>query len=130
MISRIIFGTLAYVIPTFILAYFWHLKLFKKQYEVWDYAGGDPSPPLGLASMVVQGIIISGLYAWAPIDHTSLKEAFLFIGALALFHWSIHVIAAMAKNPKLRNVSYFIVETFYLFLQFGIYALLMSLVVY
>lgn len=124
------YGTFAYVIPTFILAYVWHLKLFRKRYEIWDYAGGEPSPPLGLASMVVQGIVISSLYQWAPINHSSLKSAFLFIGTFAIFHWSIHVIAAMAKNPKLRNVTYFLMETFYLFLQFGIYAILMSSVVF
>lgn len=130
MVTQIFFGTLVYLIPTFLLAYFWHLKWFKKQYEAWDYAGGEPSPPLGLASMVVQGIVLSGLYAWAPIDHTSFTEALLLIGTLALFHWSIHVIAAMAKNPRMRNAKFFLVETVYLIIQFGIYAFLMSSVVY
>jgi len=130
MTTSIIFGTLAYIVPTFILAYFWHLQLFKKQYEIWDYTSGNPSPLLGLTSIIVQGIIISVLYAWAPIEHASLKTAILFIGAIALFHWSIHVVAAMAKNPKIRNIKYLIVETFYLIIQFGIYAILMSTIVY
>ena len=128
--TTILYGTLAYVIPTFILAYTWHLVIFKKQYELWDYAGGDPSPALGFASMIVQGVVMAGLYDWAPLDHTSLKTALMFFGTLGLFHWSIHVIAAMAKNPKLRNINYFLVETFFLILQFGIYALIMSSLVY
>ncbi len=130
MITYIIFGTIAYIVPTFMLAYFWHLQLFKKQYEIWDYVSGNPSPLLGLASMIVQGIIISGLYVWSPIEHASLKTAILFIGTIALFHWSIHVIAAMAKNPKIRNIKYLFVETFYLIIQFGIYAIVMSTIVY
>ena len=130
MITQIIFGALAYLVPTFILAYFWHLKWFKRQYEEWDYAGGHPSPPLGLASMVVQGFVLSGLYAWAPIDHASFIAALALIGALALFHWSTHVIAAMAKSPRMRNAKFFLVETFFLMIQFGIYAILISSVVY
>lgn len=130
MITQIAIGSVIYIVPTFLLAYFWHLKWFKKQYDVWSYAGGSPSPPLGLASMIVQGVVLSGLYAWAPIDHQSLGSAFLLIGTLALFHWSTHVIAAMAKNPKIRNLKYLTVETFFLMLQFGIYATLLSSVVY
>lgn len=130
MTSSIIFGSLAYIIPTFLLAYFWHLKLFKKQYEIWDYAGGNPSPPLGLLSMIVQGLVLSILYAWAPIAHNSFLTSISFIGILGAFHWSTHVIAAMAKNPKTRNLKYFLVETFFLLLQFGLYSLLLSTVVY
>ena len=130
MLSQIIFGTLAYIVPTFFLAYFWHLKWFKKQYEIWDYAGGSPSPPLGLASMFVQGIVLAGLYVWAPIEHQSLSSACLFVGTLALFHWSTHVVAAMAKNPRLRNVNYLAVETVFLMLQFGLFVILMSKIIY
>jgi type III secretory pathway component EscS len=130
MTTKIIFGTLAYIIPTFILAYFWHLKWFKKLYEIWDYAGGNPSPPLGLASMIVQGIVLSVLYAWGPIDRTSILDAIKFIGILAVLHWSVHVLSAMAKNPKIRNWHYFGFETFYLVLQFGLFAILISSVVY
>lgn len=130
MTTKIILGALAYIIPTFILAYFWHLKWFKNRYEKWDYAGGNPSPSLGLASMVVQGVVLSALYAWAPIDHSLFLDAVSFIGMLAIFHWSVHVLAAMAKSPKMRNWHYFGFETFYLVLQFGLLAILISSVVY
>lgn len=130
MITLIFFGTLTYIVPTFIIAYFWHLKWFKKHYEIWDYAGGNPSPPLGLASMLVQGVILSGLYAWAPINHSSLIAGASFIGSLAIFHWSIHVIAAMAKNPRMRNLKYLMIETLFLSIQFGIYTILMTSLVY
>lgn len=130
MKTQIILGALSYIIPTFALAYFWHLKWFKELYEKWDYAGGDPNIPLGFLTIVIQGIVLSALYAWAPIEHTLLAAAVLFIGTLAILHWSVHVVAAMAKGPKMRNWHFFGLETFYLVLQFGIFATLISSVVY
>jgi len=128
-IMAIILGALAYIIPTFPLAYFWHLKLFKVRYEQWSYAD-EPYIPLGFASILIQGVALSVLYAWAPIDHTSFIEAMSFIGLLAIVHWSVHVVAAMAKNSKERNWEYFYFETLYLALQFGLFGLLISSLVY
>ncbi len=130
MTTHIILGALAYIIPTFALAYFWHLKWFKELYEKWEFAGGDPNVPLGFVSIVLQGIVLATLYALAPIDHTSLASASALVGLFAIFHWTTHVLAAMAKSPAMRNWHYFSLETFYLALQFGIFALAMSTIIY
>ena len=126
----IILGALAYIVPTFPLAYVWHLKLFKTNYEQWDYAGGNPSIPLGFLSIFLQGIILSFLYALAPINHASFFAAIGLVGLFGFFHWTVHVLAAMAKNERMRTWGYFGLETVYLALQFGIFALLMSGLVY
>jgi len=130
MTVKIIFGLFVYIVPTFALAYFWHLKWFKELYERWDYAGANPSIPLGFLSITLQGILLSLVYAFAPINHTSLLTAFGLFGLVGFFHWTVHVLAAMAKNERMRTLGYFGFETLYLVLQFGIFALLISSVVY
>jgi hypothetical protein len=129
MTTQIIFGALAYIIPTFALAYFWHLKWFKSLYEKWAYAE-KPSIPLGFASIGIQGIVLSTLYALAPIAHNSLVSALILMSGFAVFHWTVHVLALMAKSHLARNWGYFLLETFYLTFQFGIFAILISTIVY
>lgn len=130
MTTPIILGALAYIIPTFVLAYFWHLQWFKSRYDTWTYTDGNPSIPLGFLSIVVQGIVLSAFYAWAPIDHASFVSAAAFIGIVAVLHWSVHVLAAMAKEGRMRNWQYFGLETLYLVLQFGLFAILISGIAY
>lgn len=129
MIRPVILGSLAYIIPTFPLAYFWHLKWFKNSYERWEYFG-EPNVPLGFGTIVLQGAVLSIAYMLAPITHSSAAHALGFVVVFAAYHWSVHVLAAMAKNGRMRTWGYFGLETLYLALQFGIFWLLLTTVVY
>ena len=80
--------------------------------------------------MVVQGFTLSYLYAFAPINHSSPLSAVSLVGLLAILHWSVHVLAAMAKNDRLRSWNYVRFETLFLALQFGVFAALISTIVY
>ena len=50
----------AYLFPTFILGYVWHLVAFKARYERLAVYRPDVVIPLGLASMLTQALV----YAW------------------------------------------------------------------
>jgi hypothetical protein len=115
---EILLGTLAYIVPTFPLAYFWHLKLFKARYEKWEYFVA-PSPMLGLLSMVVQGLVLAYLYFHAVGEAHDWRETFAFVGIWGLFHWSLHVLAAMAKHADSRNWGFFALESVFVAIQFG-----------
>ena len=52
-----ILAVLAYVVPTFPLGYFWHLTFFAERYKELEVYRDDLIFPLGLVSMLVQGII-------------------------------------------------------------------------
>ena len=128
MLLKIILAALAYIIPTMPYAYFWHMVWFKKNYEKWEYFGGDASVPLGFTSMFVQGIVLSFAYAILPIEHNSLANSMYFSTILGIFFWSTHVISAMAKHGATRTKGYFVLETVYLVGQFVMFGLLMSTV--
>lgn len=55
-------AVLAYVVPTFPLGYFWHLSAFKPQYDALAIYRADMIIPMGLTSMVIQGVIFAWLY--------------------------------------------------------------------
>ncbi|MFY9958041.1 hypothetical protein [Bradyrhizobium sp.] len=55
-------GFAAYLVPTFPIAYVWHLVLFAPTYEALGIYRPDPIIPFGFASMVIQSVIFSWTY--------------------------------------------------------------------
>src|SRR4051794_21127293 len=56
------FAVLAYLIPTFLLGYFWHLVTLRHHYERLALYRDRVVIPLGLASMVIQAVAFAWLY--------------------------------------------------------------------
>jgi hypothetical protein len=49
----------AFLIPTFPLGYFWHLKTFAAEYEKLDLCRDEVIIPMGLASTVIQALFFA-----------------------------------------------------------------------
>jgi hypothetical protein len=98
----------AYLLPTFPLGYFWHLSTFKAQYERLEIYRPQPVIPLGLGTMVLQGLLFAWVY---PRLFDTARDAWLssalqfgvFFGVLA---WSLAVVPVAAKN-RMTSVGAF-----------------------
>ena len=123
---EILFGTLAYIIVTFPLAFLWHMKVFREKYMRWQYFGDDVKPALGLASMIVQGVVLSYGYSVLKIDHSALLTGICYALVMGVFLWSVHVLATMGKSSKVRHFEFFAMETVYLAVQFVAYGVIIS----
>ena len=123
---EILFGTLAYIIVTFPLAVVWHMKIFREKYMGWQYFGEDVKPVLGLASMIVQGVVLAYGYSILNVDHSALYTGVCYALIMGLFLWSVHVLANMGKSSKVRHFEFFAMETLYLLIQFGLYGVIIS----
>lgn len=98
--KKIAFAALGYTVVTFVLGITWHLVLFKDVYEAFGvYTRKEPIIPMGLASMVIQGIVLAILYSRQVKQATDRP----FSGAIAfnllagLFFVSGTVLALAAK---------------------------------
>ena len=122
-------GVLAYLIPTFPIAYLWHLVVFASTYEALGIYRPDPIIPLGFASMVIQG----GIFSWAyPRLFVRRGQAILRPGlaygiALAALSWSFTTLAVAAKNIMASVPLYIELETGFTLLQFAIVGPLIAL---
>ena len=123
---KILFGTMAYIIVTFPLAVFWHMKLFRTKYMAWEYFGEDVKPILGLFSMSMQGVVLSYGYSVLNVAHSSLLSGICYSLLMGLFLWSVHVLTTMGKNSKVRHFEFFAMETIYLTIQFLVYGVMIS----
>jgi hypothetical protein len=119
----IFFGTLAYTLITFPLAVIWHVVLFEEKYRSFGYFDGDPSFALGLLTIVVQGFILSLLYPFVRFSDKGIARGIKYSLLIGIFFWTSHVLAFVAKQAVDDAISFVVMESFYLLLQFGIYGI-------
>ena len=128
MMIKIILGALAYILPSMPWGYFWHLSVFKKQYDKWQYFPADRSVPLAFIAMVIQGTILSVTYAILPVEHASIANIFIFASIMGIFFWSRVVVPSMAQYPTTRKPGFFFLETAYLVGQYALFGALLCVV--
>ena len=120
----------AYVLPTFPLGYFWHMRTFAGQYEALEIYRKDVIIPMGLTSMLLQGLFLAWAYPHlfnTAADHW-LTSAFQFWVIIGVVAWSFLVLPVAAK-VRMASVSRFLLlETAFTAIQFAIAGLLMALV--
>jgi len=125
-IRATIVGTAAYTLVTFPLAVAWHVALFEDMYRSYGYFEGDPSFVLGLASIVIQGLVLSALFPYVKFSGTAIVRGLKYSSLIGIFFWTSHVLAFVAKQAVGSPVSFIMMESLYLIIQFGIYGLLIG----
>lgn len=119
----------AYVLPTFPLGYFWHLSTFKANYDALQIYRPDVIIPIGLGSMLIQGLISAWIYprlfSTAREDWlASATKFFLVFGVLA---WSFLVLPTAAKVHMTSVPGFMMLETSFTVLQYLVAAPLIAL---
>ena len=102
---------LAYLVPTFLIGYFWHLKWFHDRYRQLNIYRAEPIIPLGFSSMLVQGCIVAYVYPRLVASPGSFADAFLFSAGAALLSWSFTTLAVAAKHSMASVRGYLALET-------------------
>jgi hypothetical protein len=115
-------GVAAYLVPTFPIAYAWHLVVFAPAYDALAIYRPDPIIPLGLASMIIQGFVFSLAYPrlFPCRDRAILKPGMTYGLGLAALSWSFTTLAVAAKSPMASVPLYIALETGFTLLQFVI----------
>src|SRR5258708_40019474 len=64
-------GVVVYMVPSFVIAYPWHLTVFAATYKELGISRDDVIVPFGLLSMLIQGVAFSFAYPRAFADRRS-----------------------------------------------------------
>lgn len=123
------FAVLAYLVPTFILGYFWHLTWFHEAYQALQIYRADVIIPLGLSSMFVQALIFAWSYPklFSTDRAVWVKSAVKAFFVFGLLSWSFTTLAVSAKNVMTSVPDYILLETAWTAIQFLVAAPLMAL---
>lgn len=118
--KKIVLAALAYIIPTFPLGYFWHLAFFADRYKELDVYRDDLIFPLGLLSMMIQGIAWAIVYAKMFAGESVGRGAVKF-GLLAFsLAWSYMAIAVAAKHHMASASGFIALETGFVAFHYAI----------
>jgi riboflavin transporter FmnP len=126
--KKIILAVLAYVLPTFPLGYFWHLKAFADYYESLHVYREDVIIPFGLLSMLVQGIVWAVIYRRMFAGQPIVGGAIKFAGLALPLAWSFMALAVSAKHQMTSPYAYLGIETAFVMLHYLIVSPLVAAV--
>lgn len=122
-------GFAAYLLPTFPLGYFWHLRTFASLYERLEMYRQEVIIPFGLAAMVIQGLLFSWLYpklfSTARQDYLVSTLGFAAVFGILAFSFAVLPVAAKYRMTSVRD--FIVLETAFTILQFAIVAPLVAL---
>lgn len=115
-----ILGVAAYLAPTFLIAYFWHLVVFADKYDALGIYRADVIIPFGLVAMVLQGCVFSWAYPKLTMGwRGNVVVRGLGYGALlGVLSWTFTTLAVAAKHPMNDIPAYMVLETLFTVLQF------------
>ena len=124
-----ILGFLAYLLPTFPLGYFWHLVTFAEQYHRLDMYRSEVIIPMGLASMIIQGIFFSWVYPrlFSTVRADWVASTFRFAAIFSVLAWSFTTLPVAAKYRMTSTTEFMWLETCFTLLQFIVIAPLLAL---
>ncbi len=124
---KLVLNLLAYLVPTFILGFVWHLKWFHGYYRDLEIYRPDVIIPFGFLSMLLQGTIFALVYPRLVPDPESIACGLLFAAGAALLSWSFTTLAVAAKH-RMTSVGRFVaIETAFTAVQFLLVGPLLAL---
>ncbi len=118
MTKRYLLLILAYVVPTFLLGFVWHLVLFDSYYKELGIYREHPIIPFGFGSMLLQAALFAWLYPRVVARPESLTDGVKFAAVAALLSWSFTTLAVAAKQPMTSIPGFMAIETGFTIVQF------------
>ena len=119
MAKKFVYAALVYVVISMMLGMAWHFIFFKELYHsLGIYNRAEPIIPLGLASMVIQGIILAYLYPFFDKDGKGVVAGVKFGLLMGLFLFSVSTLANAAKIEVTSMSSWLMIQTAFHAIQF------------
>lgn len=117
-----------YVLLTMIMGYTWNILIFHSTYMAIGGSGRRPDPiiPLGMASMLLEGIALAVLFSWAYRGSNPIKEGLslgLLAGAFSVGYAALVVPAKFDISPVWKYAA---LELAFGILHFGAAGLLFA----
>ena len=106
-------GFAAYLVPSFPIAFVWHLVLFEQKYRALHIYRDEPVIAFGLGSMIIQGAIFSWLFprVFSRGSDSFVKDGLLYGLGAGLLSWSFTTLAVGAKNVMASVPDFVLLET-------------------
>jgi hypothetical protein len=120
MNPKIVWATVGYSLVTFALGASWHFAFFPQLYHDFGiYNRGDPIIPLGLLSMLIQGVVMAVIYPRWYRGEAPIAAGLKFGLLMGAFLFSVSTLANAAKIQVNGIGSFMLIQVAFHALQFG-----------
>lgn len=127
--KKILYGALAYFLVSFALGVSWHFVFFKDLYHALGaYNRQEPIIPLGITSMLAQGIILAYLFPYYYQGNAPIKEGLIFSWIMGLYMYTLTTINFAAKSEVSSITTWFLIQAAFHFLQFTLTGLFFGMI--
>ncbi len=118
---------LAYAVPTFILGFVWHLKLFARTYDALSIYRKNIVIPFGAVAILLQGAVIAWVYPRLVADPGSVASGLRFGAGAALLSWTFTTLSVAAKHHMSSVAGFLRIESAFTLVQFAVVGPLLAL---
>ena len=122
-------AVIAYIVVTFAVAASWHLVFFKDLYDqLGIFTRKEPLIPLGITSIVMQGLVLSYLYPIFFRGGSPLAQGLKFGLLIGVLMASIAVFAEAGKQNVSSLTTWLTFESGYYLLLFGCVGMIIGMI--
>ena len=127
--KKFVLAVIAYIIVTFAVAASWHLVFFKDLYDqLGIFTRKEPLIPLGITSIVMQGLVLSYLYPIFFRGGSPLTQGLKFGLLIGVLMASIAVFAEAGKQNVSSLMTWLTFESAYYLLQYGCVGMIIGMI--
>ena len=120
MNRRFLTAILAYLVPTFAIAYAWHLVVFADYYHALAIYRDDVIVPLGFAAILTQAVLFAAAYPRLFGVGSVLSNGIRYGLSAGLLSWTYTTLAVAAKFPMTSTVGFIAIESAFTVVQFAV----------
>ena len=110
--KKYLFATLAFIILGFIIAFVWHLVIFKDVYDSLKIYSIEPIIPLGFTSFILEGLAFVYIFQSFRRGRKPLQEGLIFgLVVYGVIMGGVGVLAEGAKHATTSLSIWLIIES-------------------
>ena len=111
-IKKYLLATLAFIIVGFVIAFVWHLVIFKSVYESLKIYSIEPIVPLGFISFILEGFAFVYIFQFFRRGKKPMREGLVFgLLAYGVLMGGVGALAEGAKHATTSLSTWLIIES-------------------
>ena len=127
--KKYIFATLAFIIVGFIIAFVWHLVVFKDVYNSLKIYSIEPIIPLGFVSFILEGLAFVYIFQFFRRGKKPVQEGLIFgLLAYGVLMGGVGALAEGAKHATTSLSTWLVLETSFFLITGAILGAIVGLI--
>ena len=128
-VKKYIIATIAFIVVGFIIAFVWHLVIFKPIYDSLKIYTIEPIIPLGFTSFILEGLAFVYIFQFFRRGKKPLREGLIFgLLAFGVLMGGVGALAEGAKHATTSLFTWLVLETSFFVITGAILGMLIGII--